>query len=62
MKTLVFDANDVSITPRSGSYFTINVSTEYLSEVLEDITPEEIIQNCSDLDKLYELLKAEFNE
>lgn len=61
-KTLSFDASEVITRTRTANYFTVEVETDFLDEVLNEFDTDEIIQNYSDLDKLYEALKEYFNE
>lgn len=61
-KTLSFDAREVITRTRTARYLTVEVETDYLDEVLNEFDTDEIIQNYSDLDKLYEALKEYFNE
>jgi len=59
-KTLNFDAMEVKASPRAAGYISVEIETEYPDEVLENFTPEEIIQEYGELDKLFEALKEHF--
>jgi hypothetical protein len=61
-KTLSFDASEVITRTRTANYLTVEVETDYLDEVLNEFNTDEIIQNYSDLERLYEALKEHFNE
>ena len=61
-KTITFDANEVTTIARTSNYLTVTVETDYLDEVLNEFSTDEIIQNYGDLDKLHEALKEHFNE
>jgi len=59
MKSLGFDANEVKVTSSRGNYVTVEIETDYQNEILDEFTPKEIIDNYSNLDELYLLLKEE---
>lgn len=61
-KSMNFDAKEVSITPRANNYFTVTIETDYEEEVLSNFTPEDILNNYSDLDDLYKSLKEYFGD
>ena len=60
MATLSFDAKEITIGVRTQNYFNIQVETDYINEVLDNFSTEEIIRNYSDLDELYEELQEYF--
>lgn len=61
-KNLSFDASEVTTTARTGSYFTVNLDTDYIDEILANFTPDEIISEYDQLDKLYEALKEHYGD
>ena len=62
IKILRFDATEVVTKVRSKSCLTVEVETHYLDEVLNEFTEEEIIENYSNLETLYEQLKEYFGD
>lgn len=60
MKTLNFDAQRVTMGVRDPEACYVEIKTEYPDEVLHNFTPEEIMQNYADIDKLYGRLKEFF--
>lgn len=61
MARITFDAKDVEVSTRTQNYLSVEVETDYINEVLDNFDVEEIIQNYSKLDELYEGLKEYFN-
>jgi hypothetical protein len=60
--TLTFDANEAKVIARSDNCFRVTVDAKYQDEVLENFTPQEIIDNYDNLEDLYELLKEKFEK
>ncbi len=60
-KTISFDAVKIITSPKAANYLNVEAETDYLNEVLDNFDADEIIQNYSDLDKLYGALKKHFN-
>ncbi len=58
--TLEFDANQVNITTKKEDYFRVEVETRYPNEVINNFTPQDIIDNYEKIDELYKLLKEDF--
>jgi len=60
-KNLRFDAVEVkSSSTNSNNHISVEIETCYPNEVLENFTPEEIIQEYSDLDNLFDALMEHF--
>jgi len=59
-KQLEFDANNVEVIASSTYYVTLIIETDYLDEVLCNLTPEEIVSNYGDIDELYQLLRDKY--
>lgn len=62
MKSLPFDANEVSIEAMSANIIRVDIETDYPDEILSEFSTDEIIKNYSDLDELYEALKEYFGD
>jgi hypothetical protein len=61
-KTITFDATEVTTTVRTANYISVSVETDYLNEVLDNFTPDEIVSEYDQLDKLYEALKEHYGD
>jgi len=60
-KTITFSAEYVELRPNNNlHYIEVEVKTDCYNEILEDLTPDEIVDNYDDLDGLYDLLKDKF--
>jgi len=59
-KTLNFDAIEVKTSSRTANYISVEIETDYPNEILDNFTPEEIIQEYANLDNLFDALKERF--
>lgn len=62
MKTIRFDAISISIDAKNNRTFSVDADVEYIDEILDCFTPDEIINKFSDLDALYNALKRYYSE
>ena len=60
MKELNFSAAEVKVYACTANYASVEVKIDYLDEVLDNFTPDEIIKYYNDLSELYDALKECF--